>query len=155
MKPHSVDQPTQSPSTSATGSDQDQHSELDAFLTQMFGGMLPESGSRRIQTSDTFLRQLKALDLEPHQLYSFDVWKYWVSRKFSHPELYEVATLLLTVPSNQVSVERAFSALALVLSDKRTKIAEANLENILLVKLNKELFEKIVPNLYNWLDEEL
>lgn len=78
-----------------------------------------------------------------------------MTRKHSHPELYEVATLLLSVPSNQVSVERSFSALGLVLTDKRTKMHDDTLENILIIKLNKQLFEKIVPNLYNWNEEDM
>ncbi|XP_065089895.1 uncharacterized protein LOC135711083 [Ochlerotatus camptorhynchus] len=127
--------------------------DLDAFLTNMFGGSLPEQGLPQ-KTENSFVRQLNALDLEPHQNHSFDVWKHWLSRKNTHPELYDVATILLAVPSNQVSVERAFSALGLVLSDKRTKLSDDMLENILLIKLNKQLFDKILPGLYNWMDED-
>uniref|UniRef100_A0A182NT07 HAT C-terminal dimerisation domain-containing protein n=1 Tax=Anopheles dirus TaxID=7168 RepID=A0A182NT07_9DIPT len=123
--------------------------DFDIFFTELYGGLLPGSDVGTAQTSpDRFVRQLNALDLETHQNSTFNVWHHWMSRKYTHPELYEVATLLLAVPSNQVSVERAFSALGLVLSDKRTKMNDDTLENILLIKLNKTLFEKILPNLY-------
>nr|XP_049467036.1 uncharacterized protein LOC125908363 [Anopheles coluzzii] len=118
-------------------------------LFKEFGLQHSELGINR------FIRELFFLDLENHQNSSFDVWCHWLSRKTTHPELFEVATLLLAVPSNQVSVERAFSALALILSDKRTKMNDENLENILLIKLNRKLFEKILPNLYKWNEGDL
>ncbi|XP_041767441.1 uncharacterized protein LOC121591114 [Anopheles merus] len=109
-----------------------------------------------IQTSvNKILRQLISLDAEAHQNSHFDVWNFWLMRKSTHPELYEVATLLLSVPSNQVSVERAFSALGLVLSDKRTRMNDDTLENILLIKLNQPLLEKILPDLYEWNKEDI
>ena len=52
-------------------------------------------------------------------------------------------------------MERAFSALGLVLSDKRTRMNEDTLENILLIKLNKPLFEKILHDLYEWNKEDV
>lgn len=150
-------QPSPSPSTSVgSNTSNNSSNDFDIFLTELYGGSLPESDVEPVQTSPTrFVRQLNALDLEAHQTSSFDVWQHWMSRKCTHPELYEVATILLAVPSNQVSVERAFSALGLVLSDKRTKMNDDTLENILLIKLNKTLLEKILPNLYKWNEEEL
>lgn len=89
------------------------------------------------------MQQLKSLDAEPRQNHTYDVFKHWLKRKDSHPELFAVAMIVLGTPSNQVSVERAFSALALVLSPHRTGLGHDTLEDILLVKLNKDLFEKI------------
>lgn len=59
--------------------------------------------------------------------------------------------VVLAVPTYQVSVETSFIAHGLVLSNRRTRLAEDTLPNILLVKLNRELFERAIPNLYNWL----
>ncbi|XP_058449221.1 uncharacterized protein LOC131433787 [Malaya genurostris] len=51
--------------------------EFDTFLTEMLGGGLPNTNC----SSVTLHQQLNALDLEPHQSYSFDVWKYqWNER---------------------------------------------------------------------------
>uniref|UniRef100_A0A182ICV7 HAT C-terminal dimerisation domain-containing protein n=1 Tax=Anopheles arabiensis TaxID=7173 RepID=A0A182ICV7_ANOAR len=55
----------------------------------------------------------------------------------------------------KVSLERAFSALGLVLSDKRTRMKEDTLENILLIKLNQPLLEQILPDLYEWNKEDV
>lgn len=88
-------------------------------------------------------------------MHTYDVWNHWVARKASHPELHAVAMVALAAPSNQTSVERAFSALAIVLSDLRTGLGEDVLSNILMVKLNKDLLEKIIPDLYSWKENSL
>ncbi|XP_058811374.1 uncharacterized protein LOC131676274 [Topomyia yanbarensis] len=125
--------------------------DFDKFLTDLFGGSAPaESSSDR----STFLQQLKALEVEPRQNHGYDSFQHWLNRSQTHPELYRVAMVVLAVPSNQVSVERAFSAFGLVLSNRRTGLAEDTLANILLVKLNRELFDKVMPNLYNWKEPE-
>lgn len=95
-----------------------------------------------------FLQQLKALEVEPRQSHAYDVWHHWVNRKTTHPELYAVAMVVLAVPSNQVSVERSFSALPLVLTDLRSGISEENLENILIIKLNKDLFDAVATSMF-------
>lgn len=66
---------------------------------------------------------------------------YWKLKKISEPELYELANIVLAVPATQVSVERAFSGVGLVLTARRTQLSEKSLADILLVKLNSEIFE--------------
>lgn len=116
-------------------------SEFDAFLTNMFGGLLPGNEPQ----SKPFIQQLNALDLEEHQSSAFDVWKYWLDRRTTHPELSKLALVLLSVPSNQVDVERSFSGMALTLTDRRFNLSEENLESILLIKPNGSLINEIVP----------
>lgn len=125
--------------------------DFDNFFTDLFGGTLPAESS---SSQATFLQQLKALEVEPRQSHSCDSFQYWLNRKQTHPELYKVAMVVLAVPSNQVSVERSFSALGLVLSNRRTGLTEDTLANILLVKLNKPVFERAMPKLYNWKEPE-
>lgn len=45
----------------------------------------------------------------------------------------------MAIPPTQASVERTFSALALVLTSHRTNLGDEILENILLVRLNHDL----------------
>lgn len=66
--------------------------------------------------------------------------RYWAERKTSHKELYELFLITNSVPITQVSVERAFSSLAFILSPARNSLASDTLENILLVRLNREIF---------------
>lgn len=51
--------------------------------------------------------------------------------KFRKPHLYILAT-----PATQVSVERAFSALNFILTEKRNKLSRESLNSLLVVKLN-------------------
>lgn len=73
----------------------------------------------------------------------FDVIKYWESQKFTNPELYRVAMIVLSSSATQVSVERGFSALKLMLSDRRMNLTGGSVENSLLLKLNPDLLPKI------------
>ncbi|XP_062551259.1 uncharacterized protein LOC134216373 [Armigeres subalbatus] len=124
-----------------------QEDDFDSFLIDMFGICdAPVSGET---SGSRFLQQLKALEVEPRQNHGYDVWKHWVNRRDTHPELYAVASVVLAVPSNQISVERAFSALPVVMTDRRAGLGEENLRNILLVKLNEPLIETVMPQLYS------
>ncbi|XP_055593713.1 uncharacterized protein LOC129744950 [Uranotaenia lowii] len=127
------------------------HNNFDEFFTSMFGGT-PGPSAESSSAQSTFFKQLKALDVEPRQNMMFNPFQHWLNRKHTHPELYQVAMVVLAVPSNQVTVERSFSALGLVLSERRTELAEDTLSNILLIKLNKDVYEKILPDLYDWKD---
>lgn len=144
------------PSTSGGGSSADQTSsasldqsasqdDMDSFITEMFGG----SSSFACETS-SFHKQLRQLEAEPRQPFNYDPWNHWRARKSTHPELYELAMVILAAPSTQVSVERAFSALNLVFSDLRCGLSDEVLQNILLIKLNGDVFDKILHHLYDW-----
>lgn len=146
MKSLKVSEPPQS--SQKTTEQNTTSSNLDDFMKSLFGGSSPSTSQNT--SENTFVKQVNALDLETHQSYKYDTWKHWTDRKDSHPELSEVALTIMTVPATQVSVERAFSALALVLSPARTKLSAPNLANILLIKLNEELLHKIVPKMYDW-----
>lgn len=65
------------------------------------------------------------------------LFEFWEAKKINYPYLYILAKTVQCVPATQVSVERAFSALKLVLSDLRSNLSAENLEKIMFVKLNK------------------
>lgn len=121
---------------------------MDDFLTGLFGGSLTPSTSSK--SVDNIRQQIKMLEIEPRKHHTYDVWTHWLTRKASHPELYAVAMVVLAAPSNQASVERAFSALSLVLTSHRTQMTDELLEDTLLLKLNKPIVDMIMPTLYPW-----
>ncbi|XP_055629362.1 uncharacterized protein LOC129770502 [Toxorhynchites rutilus septentrionalis] len=123
----------------------DFNDKVDDILTKMFGGTFNTSSDN----SSTFYNRIRALDTQDRQPHTFNVWKHWVARKYTHPELHSVAMVVLATPSSQVSVERA---LAIILSDQRTGLGAETLSNILLVKLNKDLSDKVMSDLYIWND---
>ncbi|XP_053692107.1 uncharacterized protein LOC128740574 [Sabethes cyaneus] len=136
-----------SPLSSLMAESEANSSQVDDVITELFGGTLSKTDN---DNESSFVQQLKALDAEPRQSHTSDIFQHWLKRRESHPELFEVAMVVLATPSNQVSVERAFSALALVLSPHRTGLGQDTLENILLIKLNRDIFQKI-PS-YEWMD---
>lgn len=66
------------------------------------------------------------------------VFDYWRKNMETKPELYKLATVIHSVPPTQTSVERAFSAMALILNPLKTRLSDKNLENMLLIRLNRE-----------------
>lgn len=55
----------------------------------------------------------------------------------------EIAIILISIPSTQVPVERAFSHLNFVYSKHRSGLEQKLLEYIFLIRLNKDLWETI------------
>lgn len=74
------------------------------------------------------------------------VLKFWESVKEEHNELYEIAMVIYSVPPTEVQIERDFSSLAFVFTDRRTSLNHERLEDIMLIFLNKELYETVSNN---------
>ncbi|KAK3925995.1 E3 SUMO-protein ligase ZBED1 [Frankliniella fusca] len=64
------------------------------------------------------------------------VLEFWETKKSAHPELYALATVALSVPMTQVSVERTFSHLRQILSILRYNLSPSVINDIILVKCN-------------------
>ncbi|XP_043461187.1 uncharacterized protein LOC122497881 isoform X2 [Leptopilina heterotoma] len=65
--------------------------------------------------------------------------EYWETKKDLFPELYSLSNIVHAAPMTQVSVERLFSSMKFILSDLRTNLSHDILDDILLVRSNKEL----------------
>ncbi|XP_036317372.1 uncharacterized protein LOC118732350, partial [Rhagoletis pomonella] len=76
-----------------------------------------------------------------------DVLKFWKGKQYTDPELYELSNVCFAVPPTQVTIERAFSTLRLVLTDYRNQLSQETLENILLVKLNPSFLDTAIETL--------
>lgn len=121
--------------------------ELEEFLNSMYGQIetesegnnnKPESASENIETIlQKFMGTKEPL--------TTSVFNYWQTNVEIKPELYKLAAVIHSVPPTQTTVERAFSAMALILSPLRTRLSDKNLENILLIRLNREIFKEIFP----------
>lgn len=70
----------------------------------------------------------------------------WQSDKFNFPILYELAMTVMAVAPTEVSVERNFSALDFILTKRRNRLTDENLQMILFIKLNQQLFYKAFEN---------
>ncbi|XP_034487200.1 uncharacterized protein LOC117791518 [Drosophila innubila] len=76
-----------------------------------------------------------------------NVLNFWKDRKSNDPELYALSKVCFAIPPTQVTIERAFSSMKLVLSDNRNRLSHETLENILLVKLNSTHLDSAIDNL--------
>lgn len=144
-------------STSAgNGEPQD---ELDLYISAFFEeDDIPTGVSHSVD--EAVISQIKELEIREKvpiivpadgsdQHVPFDLLKYWESQKITSPILYRLAMVVLMAPSTQVSVERAFSGLKLILTDYRMRLTENSVENLLVLKLNLDLLEKVAEVLSN------
>lgn len=74
---------------------------------------------------------------------NFDIFKY-LQAKYSRDKFMLYTCLAVTAaPSSQSSVERAFSALRILLSHLRFNLSATSIQNILICRLNNELLQRI------------
>lgn len=73
------------------------------------------------------------------------ILQYW-KEKEDEQVLYKLSQVIFSVPPTQTTVERAFSALGLILTPLRTRISDQNLQNILIVRLNHGILEEVHIN---------
>lgn len=88
-------------------------------------------------------RKVKQLSFQPRASAESNVLDYWERQKITEPEMHKLAQVVLSVPCTQVTAERAFSALGLILTDRRVNLSEKMLSNVLFVKLNSDLFDQV------------
>jgi hAT family C-terminal dimerisation region len=119
----------------------EKESELASLLEEEIG---LSRKNEQYDVSDESMRQ-KIMNVlnSPKQPLNANILQYWDLKKLYEPELYKISQVILAVPPTQVSVERAFSALALILTYLRTKMRSDNLENILITNLNKEYVDSM------------
>ncbi|XP_028898464.2 zinc finger BED domain-containing protein 4 [Zeugodacus cucurbitae] len=107
------------------------------------------------EVSSTFDVYSKIDNLQlPFQRIDADVLTFWKGKQCTDQELYALSNVCFAVPPTQVTIERAFSTLRLVLTDYRNRLSQEVLENILLVKLNPSFLDSAIDNLSLFQDDE-
>lgn len=74
----------------------------------------------------------------------FSIYDWWKAKENAFPNLYHLAMIIHSIPPTQSTVERAFSSLGIILSSRRTTITGENLEAILLIRLNRKVYEELL-----------
>lgn len=96
------------------------------------------------------LREYQALTTEhytgPTTNYSM---QYWLKKKDHFPEIFEIIKYVSLIPPTQVAVERAFSALSFIFTNRRGQLSRDTLENILTINLNKTRAKHILKTEMN------
>lgn len=70
-----------------------------------------------------------------------DPMQFWKERKDKNRELHSIACVIFAAAPTQVSVERAFSGLAFILNPQRTNLGDKNIDNIMIIRQNRDLFQ--------------
>jgi hypothetical protein len=116
-------------------------SELDSFLEQELNlAQITEPDDNTDSDVAQKIRNFSNIQRVPLDT---NVLLFWESMKFKEPLLYKIAQVVLAVPPTQVTVERAFSALSMILTYLRTRLSKHNLSNVLITKLNSDFLNFI------------
>lgn len=93
---------------------------------------------------------LTPLDLEIEQYLKIPIendscspLEFWIKYAKTFPILSEICSLSLIVPATQVSVESMFSDVAFIMSPLRNRLSKQTLKNIILVRKNSDIFNKL------------
>lgn len=71
------------------------------------------------------------------------ILEWWHKLKPAKPDLFKLVATMLAIPCTQVSVERTFSALPIILTKFRAQLKNDTLNNILVIRLNSDLLKKV------------
>lgn len=131
--------------------DLNSNDDLEAFLSEMYNNVDSNDNSHNENENEHHTMNSTAVDIKSvlnsfvgvKENLSISIHDYWQKNIHLMPELYELACIIHSVPPTQTTVERAFSAMALILSPLRTNLSDKNLQNLLLLRLNSDLFDEI------------
>lgn len=99
----------------------------------------------QIDTS-RLLISLGNYDAVKHTDFKCDVMDFWQKHKQEFPLIYPLACVVHAIPAGQCLEERNFSSFSFIKSIRRTRLSAESIKNVLLIRLNKELFYKHKQN---------
>lgn len=71
------------------------------------------------------------------------VLKYWKSNEYTYPELFKLALIFYSVPPTEVQIERDFSRINYIFTDRRCALQSERLADIMIININSELFFQV------------
>lgn len=92
---------------------------------------------------ESIVQEIKKFELVKRSALSEKTMDFWAKNKTTFKHVFELAKIVHAVPVTQVSVERAFSSLTFILHALRNRMHADTLEQILLIRLNKEILQNI------------
>ncbi|XP_065093091.1 uncharacterized protein LOC135713785 [Ochlerotatus camptorhynchus] len=72
---------------------------------------------------------------------STDILKYWEARRYDDEQIYDLAMIALSASATEVSVERCFSGIKLLLEQHRLRMSPSMLNDLMIIRFNKDLLE--------------
>lgn len=114
------------------------HNTLDELNAEYAATHIAEE---QIDTSHLVM-SLGNYDAVQHVDFKCDVMNFWQQHQQEFPLIYPLACIVHAIPAGQSFEERNFSSFSLMRSARRMRLSAQNVKNILMIRLNKELFYK-------------
>lgn len=102
-----------------------------------------ESQVNRMVISSTDIRTELELFSPERMKPDESILLFWESSKIENKRLYEIAKVIYAIPPTEVDIERDFSKLNFIFTQRRQCLSEELLESILVIHLNSDLFYTI------------
>lgn len=83
------------------------------------------------------------------------ILQFWHDQRKEHKELHKLAMAIFSIPPTEVKIERDFSALNFVFTDRRCKLQSERLNDIMTVYTNPQLFYTVKQELIDSLKKSL
>lgn len=117
---------------------------IDIVTSDAFEKFLLDEHNQNIQEEQssadgTFLLKLENLCRRSHMSFDENVFEYFEKIRNEDDDIYELAITVLAAPATQVSVERAFSSLGILMHYKRCSLKEDTIDDILVCHLNQDI----------------
>lgn len=140
---HPAETETINISTDSLSFEFDEESELKQLL-QSGNPMSAQSQSKSQARTQTLTNDDIELELELFQPdvipFKSSILDFWETAKEEHGSLYELASVIFSIPPTEVQIERDFSSLDFIFRNRRGSLGQSKLEDIFLIHLNKDLF---------------
>lgn len=91
-------------------------------------------------STNNLIQELSVYETEKPFDIQKPVMSFWGDKKDKYPLLRPIAKLLHAIPSNQCCTERSFNSLSYIRSKYRMSMSPQNLSNVLMVRLNKDIY---------------
>ena len=102
----------------------------------------PREEDEKLEVEDSLKSELKVYLNEKKMGLKEKVLSFWEKNKTKYKRLYKIAAVYHQIPVTEVSVERLFSHVKFLLNPLRSTLSASLLDDILLLRLNFELYEK-------------
>lgn len=123
--------------------DFDDHTIVDKYLSRSNQSQSLEPNEQGTNRHDLYIEQEIEL-FQPEKLPSnASIISYWESVKEQNNQLYQLAMIIYAIPPAETQIERDFSTLEFIFSQRRQCLSSDQLEAILTINLNSDLFYAI------------
>lgn len=103
---------------------------------QRLGGIRPNpqasnnSVSKKSDQTRKFLNESASSDI------TTDLREFWMTQKYTIPQMFQLARIILSVPATSASAERIFSIVGILLSARRSNLHPLRVEKAMFVREN-------------------